>query len=283
MPSSNTFCGIPLSRSSAADTLPAEPAHSRSVAAPAEVARDDKANEVAGDGARNGLRGRAQLLRYASVPLLNRKKSGLPSLPVQQLSAQQSSEASYLADQTPAEMTGQHGAQRSPEAIRIIRPTPRVDIIEQFRRSHRVIEGRSCTCLSYIAECDPRYEHSLDGNVDSEGTLGFNIMAKNNKDTFGTGTDMFIGLMNRYQRENIEIKTIRACWDKWEPEGTNTKQYLSNLRAGQPPEMAAKNTWTGRRAAQFGYTDVKVTDTRNDVIADFTKPTRPMMASEGQK
>jgi hypothetical protein len=89
------------------------------------------------------------------------------------------------ADQTPSEMTGQHGVQRSPEAIRIIRPTPRVDITEQFRRSDRVIEGRSCTCMSYVAECD----------VDSEGTLGFNIVAKSNKDTLGIGTDMFIGLI----------------------------------------------------------------------------------------
>jgi hypothetical protein len=57
-------------------------------------------------------------------------------------------------------------------------------------------------------------------------------------------------------------------------DGDNLAEYEKNRKQGLTPQQAAAQTWTGRQAARWGYTEViVVTDNRWDgVIVEFRRP-----------
>lgn len=97
--------------------------------------------------------------------------------------------------------------------------------------------------------------HGLVVSVDKKGVLGFEIRAGGNSETQGSGRDMFISAMKRLEKEGVEVSNIRGTWIQG-TDSVNAKQYLSNLKL--MPEMdAARNTWTGRIASDFGFSKVE--------------------------
>jgi filamentous hemagglutinin len=97
--------------------------------------------------------------------------------------------------------------------------------------------------------------HGLAVSVDKKGLLGFEIRAGGNSETQGSGRDMFISAMKRLEKEGVDVSNIRGTWIQG-TESVNAKQYLSNLKL-MPEADAARNTWTGRIASDFGFSKVE--------------------------
>jgi hypothetical protein len=87
---------------------------------------------------------------------------------------------------------------------------------------------------------------------------------------YGTGSDMFADMMNNVGQKT-EIKTIVGQWSDSAGLTDNYTEYLRNVKAGMKPEVAAANTWTGRQAAKYGYTEVTPVKTSQGVRFNFTK------------
>lgn len=146
------------------------------------------------------------------------------------------------------------------------------DVSGKFAKRTFSMNGRTYVSLYYEPDADEYIEHSLSGKVDEAGTLTFNIVAKGDRKRFGSGTDMFISMMNRFTQENVVINRIRGIWEVHDIDSTNRNQYFDALKNKMPPPVAARTTWTGRRAAEFGFTEVNVKQVGNEIIADFKKP-----------
>lgn len=122
--------------------------------------------------------------------------------------------------------------------------------------------------LRYRAEVDADM-HYLDATVNRDGILGFDISAQGNRELYGSGKDMFYSLMNRLEREGVEVKGIRGQW--YEGQGSdNYAQFRSLLDQKMSPADAAINTWTGKRAQEFGFNSpIKINDYGTDVQVIF--------------
>jgi hypothetical protein len=66
--------------------------------------------------------------------------------------------------------------------------------------------------------------------------------------------DDMMGAMNK----NGQVKEVLGQWSNTPGLTSNYDAMLSNLKAGMSPEAAAMNTWTGRQAARYGFTNVEV-------------------------
>lgn len=97
---------------------------------------------------------------------------------------------------------------------------------------------------------------------------------------------MFDGLMRRLSADGVELKGIRGVWERgansvdyeeymgfrkfaWSPE--EAANHPGAHVFGWTPEEAATHTWTGRAAAQYGFTEVEVQELGN-IKAIFRKP-----------
>jgi hypothetical protein len=123
-------------------------------------------------------------------------------------------------------------------------PVARVDLKDKFeiKRSHKE------TTIVYTGV---EFEHLLEATVKNK-TLNFYVCALEDASQFGSGKDMFISLMNRLQEESIEVDKIRAEWGIG-CNSVNTEVFLNNQKLGMSPPTAARNTWTGRLVAEYGF------------------------------
>jgi hypothetical protein len=135
-------------------------------------------------------------------------------------------------------------------------PVPRVDVTDDFI----VKTGSDGTVRLQYG--NPDGVSGLIVNVDSDGTLGFNIRAPSGGDPVSgaSGTDMFASAMQRLDQEGVQVNAIRGTWIEG-TDSVNSAEYLSNLDQGMSPQQAAANTWTGRMAARYGFTNVGVPNT----------------------
>lgn len=135
-------------------------------------------------------------------------------------------------------------------------PVPNVDLTDDF-----IVKTGSdgTTRLQYG---NPDGVSGLIVNVDSDGTLGFNIRVPSGGDPMSgaSGTDMFASAMQRLDQEGVQVNAIRGTWIEG-TDSVNAAEYLSNLDQGMSPQQAAANTWTGRMAANYGFTNVGVPNT----------------------
>lgn len=134
-------------------------------------------------------------------------------------------------------------------------PTARVDVSNQFTITHDQSSG------SISIEYEPlEYEHLLKAIVDtSSHAMSFNILASaNHRTSLGSGKDMFIGLMSRLAREQIEVREIRGKWLSLIGSSVNASKYQKNRRMGLSETAAAAKTWTGRMVAEYGFHPVSV-------------------------
>ncbi|MBB5448351.1 MULTISPECIES: hypothetical protein [unclassified Paraburkholderia] len=140
-----------------------------------------------------------------------------------------------------------------PESGALGAPIPRVNVADDF--VFRANRNGSVT----LQFGDPEGVHGLIVNVDKQGTLGFDIRSARGGSSFSneSGTDMFASAMQRLEREGVQVNAIRGVWING-TDSVNAAQYASNLSLGMSPERAAANTWTGRIAARYGFTNVGV-------------------------
>ncbi|WP_156440223.1 MULTISPECIES: hypothetical protein [unclassified Burkholderia] len=135
-------------------------------------------------------------------------------------------------------------------------PTPRINVSDEF-----VVRTSKNGSVS-LQFGDPEGIHGLVVNVDKQGVLGFNIRSAPGGSSFSTasGTDMFASAMQRLEQDGVQVNAIRGTWISG-TDSVNAAQYASNLSKGMTPQQAAANTWTGRIAARYGFTNVGVPNT----------------------
>jgi len=88
------------------------------------------------------------------------------------------------------------------------------------------------------------------------GVLEYGIKLKNFHSSGRSehrGQDLFHDMVMHFGLKNIEA--IRGKWS----EGDNFTEFFNNLE-DMSEERAAKNTWSGRMASNYGFTSVEVVD-----------------------
>lgn len=123
--------------------------------------------------------------------------------------------------------------------------TLRVDVTDKFFVRHfpKNIE------LSYEADEERHYLYAY---VDKNNQLSFSIRSQGDRETNGSGRDMFISLMKRLEQERITVDKIQAHWVT-NDDSVNTRSYLENLSQGMSKQDAATNTWTGHILGEYGF------------------------------
>lgn len=114
--------------------------------------------------------------------------------------------------------------------------------------------------------------HGIIGFVDKDGVLGVDVYASVElRAKYGSGSDMYSSMMTRLQQENVNITGIRGAWLKG-TDSVNYAQYQSGLAAGLTPAQSALNTWTGKLAQSYGYSQVEsITGSSSNVYVLFRK------------
>jgi len=107
------------------------------------------------------------------------------------------------------------------------------------------------------------------------GILEFSIHMKNDSLKVRSdlrGVDVFYDMIIHFGVQNI--KSIKGRW----PQGDNYSEFIENLKT-MSEKKAAQNTWTGRRASDYGFTRVLSVDYINEGFKNsrfaevmFTRP-----------
>ncbi len=117
----------------------------------------------------------------------------------------------------------------------------------------------------------------IEGNLDPDGNLDFSINTENYLEgklqvrSRLHGTQMFMAMMKHFKGR---VKIVRGRWEK----DSNLKTYKEGLQKGLTREEAAGKTWTGKRAASYGFTKVRIVSELIDesqhgyVLVEFRKP-----------
>ncbi|EKD29043.1 MAG: hypothetical protein ACD_79C00105G0002 [uncultured bacterium] len=116
---------------------------------------------------------------------------------------------------------------------------------------------------SQILKFEVKTEHALpvkSTNYSSQRIIRSNI----------SGSHFFKVMMEHFLNvSKIHINEIEGHWNY----GTNLKIFNESKQSGKTDEEAALNTWTGKQAAIYGYTSVRVISkysTSNNVFTDVT-------------
>lgn len=88
--------------------------------------------------------------------------------------------------------------------------------------------------------------------VDTDGSLGFKIQAEDPNDSSRSavrGKVLFALVMRHF---GDPVTAVRGYWTG----GANLLAFNRGIAAGLSDEQAAADTWTGKRATDFGFTAV---------------------------
>jgi hypothetical protein len=121
--------------------------------------------------------------------------------------------------------------------------------------------------------------HSIRGVLSGQGVLEFTVIAKSQGQTSGvSGQDFFAAMMTHFGLANV--KTIKGHWIAGLDLDTNINQFNALTGQGLSDEDAAIAVWTGQRAKDYGFINVKI-DFKDppgnypgqyvEVIASFTR------------
>ncbi|MCF6776297.1 hypothetical protein L3V83_06885 [Thiotrichales bacterium 19X7-9] len=118
-------------------------------------------------------------------------------------------------------------------------------------------------------------------------TITFSVKITNRNNI--SGSDLFSSLMRRLEKDQYEVCNIETSWVLNDPEmSTNTDKFITSFSNSiQKPfsqqilndfpdeaVQAAKETWTGKQAAKFGFDMVKNTSYTNTISFTFSRPSR---------
>lgn len=143
--------------------------------------------------------------------------------------------------------------------------TPRVNVADEFTEFST---GSSARSYQYM---NPDAGHGLAVFVDGDGVAGFDLAALGDRARYGGGRDMMLSAMQRMEADGVNVTQIRGMWLR-EGRSDNFAEFTTNVST-MSRSNAAANTWTGRFAANMGYTQVsEPLVTPSSVMVYFTKP-----------
>jgi hypothetical protein len=135
------------------------------------------------------------------------------------------------------------GAALKDDLARVAKPEPNVTVLP---------DGTSRYSYGSVKQ-----GQGLDASVDTSGVLRLEVKSGTRSQQYGSGTEMFDDMMGAMNK-NGQVKEVLGQWSNTPGLTSNYDAMLSNLKAGMSPEAAAMNTWTGRQAARYGFTNVEV-------------------------
>jgi hypothetical protein len=111
----------------------------------------------------------------------------------------------------------------------------------------------------------------LDASVDASGVLRLEVKSGTRRQQYGAGTEMFDDMMGTMNKSG-QVNEILGQWSNTPGFTSNYDAMRANLKAGMSPDAAAMNTWTGRQAARYGFTNAEVGgNATSGYIVTFTK------------
>jgi hypothetical protein len=122
---------------------------------------------------------------------------------------------------------------------------------------------------------NPTEGHSINAYVDMNGQLHYHII-KSDGDNYGHGNEMFASMVEKFEQNDVEIRSIKDTWRVNGRDSTNGLQYLEAITSGLPPDEAAFLTFTGKQAKALGITNVVVPPTAP------SSPFKPVFTKSGE-
>ena len=105
--------------------------------------------------------------------------------------------------------------------------------------------------------------------MDENGTLDTAIKVPDELKGQGVGKKLFKDAMEKIGPGNVKI--IRGNWNAGDQMADNFNSY-KKLRATNSADDAARKTFTGKIANEYGFTNVRVvTDEDYKVVVEFTR------------
>lgn len=105
-------------------------------------------------------------------------------------------------------------------------------------------------------EYKPDNQHFIIGHV-INGTLRYEIK-KSDGDRWGHGNEMLASMIDKFEKNGIDIKRMQGAMMTEGPSSSVGRQYLNAIAAGHTPEEAAFMTLTGQQAKALGMNHVIV-------------------------
>jgi hypothetical protein len=149
----------------------------------------------------------------------------------------------------------------------------RVDVSGRFERSAGTSDGTPGYTYTY----DPRPErdHGMLVEATAGGELRLAaIRAKPELSaTFGSGTDMMLGLARRLDAEGYRVREITGSWMPEPGVDSQYQRYMQALANDRTVEQAAMDTFFGKVARTFAFTDVLVLQDEDcGIYVKFRRP-----------
>lgn len=132
------------------------------------------------------------------------------------------------------------------------RPKPIRDFSEWMKLESPMFKGGQ-THLTY----DAGESQKINLAVLPKSGMTFMINTVEDREKYGTGTEVFLSAVKKLHNNGVDINQIRGDWTDGDL-GTNWQQFMSAYHAGATLEQASKQTFTGRMAERLGLTTVDV-------------------------
>ena len=151
--------------------------------------------------------------------------------------------------------------------------TARVDITPRIQRQTGTSDNTPGD--TYVYDPDPQRRHGMIAEATAHGEL--RLAAINSRPelqgTFGTGTDMILGLAQRLNADGYGVREITGSWINQPGVDSQHARFTQARNISQSDTDAAMRTFFGKVARIFGFTDVRVmtTDT-GDFHVRFKRP-----------
>lgn len=121
------------------------------------------------------------------------------------------------------------------------------------------MQYHSCLGKSWIYySVDPLRQTGIEAKY-RQGQYSSTIYAQGDRQTYGSGTELFLSAVKKFIDNGDNIKTIRENFDGHGRFATNREQYEASRQAGEDDATALRHTFSGRMAARLGLTEVRTT------------------------
>lgn len=141
---------------------------------------------------------------------------------------------------------------------------------EQLHESTIVLDGEEYllqitqkTIFLSATNPDHKDHYFFRSYLDDAGILELHISTRhpeNDSRAPGLYAYELVGIaLNYFKRKQKDVNAIRGHWTK-DRYSDNYVQYMQKIRSGSTPIQAAKETWTGKASARYGYTKVSFED-----------------------
>jgi hypothetical protein len=157
--------------------------------------------------------------------------------------------------------------------------TPRIDVSSQVQRSDA---ANGVVRYTYQPR-GPDVLHGIQVHARPNGSLLLHQISTRPelRSTLGSGTDMVLGVVKNLNEDGYQVKEIEAAWTQTAGLESQYTAFAQSMTRGLSYQDAARQTFSGKAAAMFGFTEVQVEQSfYGHYIAKFTRPVNAASATD---